>query len=766
MSSLKLKRESALNLPLKGSVGSFKVGSGRSGQNSLEVKYFLTHVGLDFGSGSNEAVLNHLAPVRELFDFEELDFDEIMQRDIDDARVSSELVPYLLDSKSADLIKLFPPIVVVVLPVQESANKPDNLYPKVFKSDQPEEGGEHGKRILRSGEIGKEVFQFEQPIVDGEPLNHDLVLFRLNTNRTRLVIVDGQHRAMALLAIYRNLKDQWSDARRMPFREYYAEWTPKYIREFQLTEINLPVMFCTFPDLAEGYTGDFNLKMASRQIFLTLNKTARKVSNSRNTLLDDNDLIAYLLRRCLSSIKQKDSRSPYSLRIFNVELDQAGERMKITTQIALTGVSHVYYMIEHLLLNDRDSDVNGARPRAGKLYKREDLNTYGLMERLDGRNLLGAEMADATRRRSFSAQAAQKIATSFEENYGNFIVSAYERFRPFDTHSRAVLALETRLDTHEDRKLRPILFEGQGISRVFQQHRDSLKQRLDNNEFETDVPKIQELKRNLDATASRMETALNGFRQERVEIYLKEVTDKNKLKVDGEYHPMVAWFLDNLYDNIFTTVAFQTALVCTFFGELERAEKQLAAQAGGSVDTTSLFEEYIQLLNAFFIPGSANQFRQLVRLFHGELEGDISEWKTAGQRHTFRQIVHRGEMQPDQWPKYKYLILEIWRSKNDALKSSIDAERTKCRAQIFKSLYDAYLKSYLNDNMKNQDDLKKEDYEKVFEESELAFSSFLKIINKSSEIPGRLELKDFLQDSWVESTELDELDEQWEGEDV
>mgnify|MGYP001141445284 FL=1 len=155
--SLQLKRETALNLPLKGSVGSFKVGTGRPGQNSLEVKYFLTHVGLDFGSGSNEAVLNHMAPVRELFDFEELDFDEIMQRDIDDARVSSELVPYLLDAKSADLIKLFPPIVVVVLPVQETANRPDDLYPEMFEDTTPEENGEAGKYILRSGAVGKEV---------------------------------------------------------------------------------------------------------------------------------------------------------------------------------------------------------------------------------------------------------------------------------------------------------------------------------------------------------------------------------------------------------------------------------------------------------------------------------------------------------------------------------------------------------------------------------------------------------------------------------
>ena len=98
--SLGLSVSSALNLTLSGSVGTFSVGTGQAEQKTVDVKYFLTHVGLNFASGANEEVLKHLAPVREIFPTAELEFDEIMQRDIDDARVSSELVPYLLDHRS------------------------------------------------------------------------------------------------------------------------------------------------------------------------------------------------------------------------------------------------------------------------------------------------------------------------------------------------------------------------------------------------------------------------------------------------------------------------------------------------------------------------------------------------------------------------------------------------------------------------------------------------------------------------------------------
>jgi hypothetical protein len=151
-----LTQETALNLVLEGTIGSFRIGARGSQQNSLEVKYLLTYVGLNFATASNDALLTNLAPVREIFDFNSLDFDEIMQRDIDDARVSSELVPYILDEQSTDLIKLFPPIVVVVLPLVESRNLPAALYPAVTVERQPQTNERKWEQhIVRSGPLWK-----------------------------------------------------------------------------------------------------------------------------------------------------------------------------------------------------------------------------------------------------------------------------------------------------------------------------------------------------------------------------------------------------------------------------------------------------------------------------------------------------------------------------------------------------------------------------------------------------------------------------------
>lgn len=724
----KRPKESALNLVLEGSIGSFSVGTGIEKQNSIEVKYCLTHFGLDFSISSNEGLLSHLAPVREIFDLNLLDFDEIMQRDIDDARVSSELIPYLLDEKSVDLVKLFPPIVVVVLPVEEGKNSPSKFYSELEEEEKPESDQDYGKYILRSGTVGKEIFQFEQAISDGEKLKHDDVRFRLNTHRTRLVIVDGQHRAMALLALYRNLKDQWSDEKRAPFKEYYSEWTPKYIERFNLKKIDLPVILCTFPSLDKKYSGDFDLIKAARYVFLTLNRNARKVSRTRNILLDDSDIIAYFLRRCLSKIKQKDQRSQFSLRIFNIELDQSDkERLKLESPIAITGVSHLYYIIEHLLLNKGIEEGGGVKARSGNFANRKNLNH--LMNRLDGRNLLGSEISESSKRDNFTADVAEQLCKIFQEKYGNLIVEFFEKFAPYENHNKAVLNLEQRIETHKDRQLKPILFEGQGIGRVFDAHRENLKAKITDGEFNK-VPEIESIAKRLDATAKRVEKAIEDFRVERTELYLKPLSYKAKLKdSEGNINFEVIKYFNELYDNVFKTVAFQAGLICCFFGEIEKADTKFGNIEEESINIEKSFEEYIDQVNSFFSPKNFSQFKKVFKVFKGEIHIENQKWTIVSINHTFRQVVHRQEMQPNYWTKYKYLILEIWNPSNANLKQIVIEEKEKCREQIFSTLYNINKSEYCKNNYKPKDILNESEFNKIYDQTLSIYNRFLENLN-------------------------------------
>lgn len=724
---LPLGQSSALNLELQGSVGSFRVGRSAGETPSIEVKYFLTHVGLDFTSGTSAQVLSHLAPVRELFGATELEFDEIMQRDIDDARVSSELIPYLLDAKSRDLVKLFPPIIVVVLPTQADSNHPASLYPKVSSAEVPYPDG-YTRAVVRSGAVGQEVFEFVQPIQEGSVLEHDLARLRLNTTRCKLVIVDGQHRAMALLAIYRNLKEEWTDQRRAPFKDYYEEWTPNYIRQFELDKISVPVMFCTFPRLDVDYLGDYDLKKAARSIFLTLNKTARRVSESRNRLLDDSDLVALCLRGVLSSIKQKDLRSAHSLRISNIELDQMHDRIRIDTPIAISGVNHIYYLIEHLLFNEGDKDVNGARPRGGKFYKRMDLGAYNVMTRLDGRNALGAEVADATTRSYFTTESGQILERQFAARRGRWIVSLLERLGPMESHNRASLWLDEYLASQENQRLRPILFEGQGISRVFDAHREILREKHRAREYGPDATRIGELVRRLDATAQLVRSAVDRFRNERAKNFLLAVAEKRPLRIadrDDEFHPKLVAFINEMYDNVFTSVAFQTACVATFFGEMERANARQVAGGEPEIDTEAAFDGFIAALNDFFVPRSWARLKNLIEVFAGVIDGDATDWRIVKSPFTFREVVYPGEMQPDQWPKYRYLVLELWRPSTSALAACVDGERDKCRSQVFAWSKERVRDEYLKANLRREEDLTSEERTGFDEQAHRALTSLL-----------------------------------------
>lgn len=728
--ALRLRQETALDLTLEGTVGSFRVGSVSGGSRSLEVRYLLTHVGLNFASPSNDKLLSALAPVREIFDFQSLDFDEIMQRDIDDARVSAELVPYLLDEQSKDMIKLFPPIVIVIMPIQEGRTQPEKFYPEVTSETlAPEPKRDWPLLVTRSGAVGREVFQFEQPMEGDRPLMHDLVRLRLNTHRTRLVIVDGQHRAMALLAIYRNLKDQWSDERRAPFKEYYSAWTKTFIEGFNLNEINLPVILCTIPELDATYEGDFDMKKAARSIFLTLNKTARQVSDARNKLLDDNDLISFLMRRTLSHIKEKDERSPQALRIVNVELDQDGSRQKIQTPVAITGVPHIYYMIEHMML-DNGGSVKGVKPRSGTFYNRTRLDD--LLVRLNGRNLLGAATANSIKRDLFTAAAADKLGRQFDVRYGAYIIGALERFAPFDRHNRAVIEIGEQLEREHDRQLKPILLEGQGISRVFETHRINLRQKLRNGYFKTDVPEIEASSRRLDATATRIADTVTRLYRERAQRLLGDINDKKPIRgEDGEFHPKIVEWCNRLYDEVFSTVAFQTALVCGFLGLVEKAELKLQKGDFGSqppIDRDQAFDEYMSQLNQFFVPRSIPQLKKVIRVFSGEVVDDKELWSVRQSSQTFRNVVYRAEMQPDQWPKYRYLLLEIWRPAHPALEKVVADERAECRAEVFSALHDHYEIGYCRENAKLKDELTSQERSDIFNQAFEPYTGLLRNI--------------------------------------
>lgn len=722
---------SALDVHLDGTIGTFKVSTEDGKSAGVEVRYLLTHVTLSEKQGQAK-LLSMLAPVREVFDLKQLDFDEIMQRDIEDSRVSLELIPYLLDTSTSGLIKLFPPIVAVALPLKPNSRVPAQYYRKVERrcDDSKDHQGIKEQRIT-AGAKGEEQFEFFQNLRGDTPLSEGAQL-RLARDNCTLAIVDGQHRAMALLALYRNLTGGWAEATRSPYEGYYKVWPDKEIRSYDLSSLQLPVLICTFPELDSSLSDDIDMDVvrAARRVFLTLNKTAKSVSDSRNKLLNDQDIVAECLRATLSHIKGLDVKDATALRIWNVELDQERDRVKIASDVAFTGVAHLYHITDHLLMGNHAQGIE-SRGKVGAPKKKLDL-AYA---RLDLKDELTQEQRDVNSKTNYS----DEIKDIFRKKWSTLYTPIIDRFLsaiyPFNAFAKATIKLNHELVSRRDAELEKILFDGQATVRTFDAFREGLARRVGDNEPNWDTPEIQETLNRVNAVMTSRKASVESMKASRSIFLLDNLTPpiKKKVIIDGEVVKPLREAIDRLYENVFCTVAFQTAVVCTYIEAVERVF--------GCLDqsTPELIGEYIEALNALLCPKTLDDLKSLLKIFEGELRVEDSTVKLIAGGPTFRKIVLPGEMQPAEWPKYRYLILELWKSSDEGIKELINQDREICRHAVAQSLMRRQVADYCDENRISDVDLPEDARVAIRDKAQASYQEFLTgIVRKKVTLAARM----------------------------
>jgi hypothetical protein len=706
--------KSALDVHLNGTIGTFRVSSEDGKSAGVEVRYLLTHVTLSDKQGQAQ-LLSMLAPVREVFDLKQLGFDEIMQRDIDDARVSLELVPYLLDTSTTGLIKLFPPIVAVALPLKPNSRVPDANYRNVKRTriDSPDHSGIKEDRIT-AGDLGEEQFEFFQHYRNDAPLSEGARLSLARDNCT-LAIVDGQHRAMALLALYRNLTGGWSDARRSPYEGYYKVWPEKEIRSYNLSELQLPVLICAFPQLDGTMEQDIDVVRAARRVFLTLNKTAKKVSDSRNKLLNDQDIVAECLRATLSYIKQLDAKDDTGLRIWNVELDQEGDRVKIVSDAAFSGVSHLYHLTEHLLMNGQARGIE-ARGKVGAPRKRLD----EAFERLGLKDELTSDQKNVNTRTNYSDEIAEIFRKRWTSLYVPVIDRVFGKVHPLAAFARATINMNQELVSKRDTELEKMLFDGQATSRTFDDFREGLNRRVQDKEPNWTTPEIKETLDRVNGLMASRKATVESMKATRALFMLDAMTGPAKKQVifDGVVAKPIREAIDRMYENVFSTVAFQSAMVCTY------VEAVQIAFGGIQNSTPALLDEYIEAINSLLRPKNISELKALMHTFEGELVVEPEVKLTSGGP-TFRQVVIPTEMQPAEWPKYRYLLLELWKPAELELQKVVGDDKARNRAEVAQALYRRRLKAHCEENRIDEGDLTKEVKADILAKAKSMYDEFL-----------------------------------------
>ncbi len=679
------QQASVLDLHIQGALGTFSVTPAAPDTPSIPVKYIQTHISFDMDGSNKERLFANLLPVREIFQTKDMGFDDLMQRDIDDGRVSTELIKYLLEPGNA--VKFFPPIVAVVVPVGTHKQLLP-AYPEITEESLPESN--FIRHIQRSGPKGKESFEFEQLEVDGELCEFDYAKLRINTNKCKIVIVDGQHRAMALLALYRNIKG-WPD-NTAAFRHYYTRWTPEHLKKFDLTKISLPITICVFPTLT-GEHPSLKVTEACRAVFLALNKNARPVTRARNILLNDRDLVPFFERAILEEVKNFAIDGPIRLRLWNFELDAEKDRSVLTSVVALSGVMHLHLLLERaLMLNQKPAGfyIHGT----SNYWLKKNIDDT-ILRRLDGANILGSELASNTTRFSFTTEALQALLESFRTRYLRYIIKGFQEFVPYAAMAAAASDVEVHLRSHTDKRTHSMLFEGQGVLRVFRQYVEDLTK---------EAAEQRELKRT--TQASELDAILNELKQlqENVTKYEGEIRQKRTQALLHTVAPSKLQYLyshiDRLYKEDLTTAAFQIALFSTFFFMMEDYHGQDGdLRLTGDETEMALFEEYMGCLNSFFGPKTDSDVKRLLAVFLGAVSGTFGSQTMAvtPSNSNLRSIVFPHELKPDEWPRFRYIILELWRPEEERLSELVQKYRLDSRLEVVHAFYRQKVKIFCKD---------------------------------------------------------------------
>jgi len=230
--------------------------------------------------------INDLSSASQVLSLEDTNFEELIQRDIDYKRIDEQIVKHYLE-KGKDKVIFFPPLLVSPMVVRDG--KPlDKFNKKTPKT----EGDE---LFLTWDDIIQLSFPINKEAGDGYPYkiideNGDKVAIynyattlKYNSDSIKLVVIDGQHRFMALKRI----------------------WDDKEKRDI-LSNIKIPLCIFFTPNAVEGNNTE-SLTRSMRQLFVVINSTAKQVSGHFITLLNDDSLTSYAVRDFADYWKSKNN---------------------------------------------------------------------------------------------------------------------------------------------------------------------------------------------------------------------------------------------------------------------------------------------------------------------------------------------------------------------------------------------------------------------------------------------------------------------------
>lgn len=278
------------SIELYGTIGTFQVPN-----SPIRTVHFSTFANGRERWSHERALLSELKPMRERIESSELrDLDALLQRDLNDARVAQELVPYL-KGQTGSGIAFFPAVLAALIP-KGFIEGDGGTYPapETGTTDAGEPFRDYGAWRVQQylGEDGAAL-----------PLGR-LTLYPTDAN---VIVLDGQHRASA----FRFASGEFGKDKEVYSAFYEGVEVPEQF------EADLPVTLIWF----ESDEGTVEPTFVSRNLFVDVNTTAKAVSRSRNILLDDRHVDALVTRFFLSEVAETAGFAPGTFSLLHSGFD-------------------------------------------------------------------------------------------------------------------------------------------------------------------------------------------------------------------------------------------------------------------------------------------------------------------------------------------------------------------------------------------------------------------------------------------------------------
>ena len=203
------------------------------------------------------------------------------------------------------------------------------------------------------------------------------------------------------------------------------------------------------------------------------------------------------------------------------------------------------------------------------------------------------------------------------------------------------------------------------------------------------------------------------------------------------------------------TQAFQAALVLTALEASDYVRRHAEGQDPGEVlvELTEMVHEYGKQVSAFFRPETRESLERLLRALRGSAMKPDSHELEPESNLGFREVVVPGELQPDAWPKFRYLFLGLWTPSSETALDYVDRHRAICRREVIQALYRRLVREAARAAGVTEDHLAMEYREEAFEQAFARLRSLVEVL--SGEELSRADMEDAVAEASPDDEEED-----------